>query len=218
MIEFIIAVHRLVIGTVKYFLKNRIIKIWHISPRPIVQVRQGQLCGITATLPNGKPYHYFKGIPYAKPPVGDLRFKPPEAIEKFYTSVVDCAVDRNEFIQANMYIPFIIRGSEKALYLNVFTPQLPEEFNGNPQLPVMIFIHGGGYIYGSSQTLVHDPVHLVQEGVIVVVMNYRLGPFGFLSLPSMGIAGNAGLKDQVRNLFNMCQGKLTGMTLILFSR
>ncbi|XP_065077764.1 esterase B1-like [Ochlerotatus camptorhynchus] len=194
--EFIIAIYRLVIGTVKYFLKNRIIKVWPTSLRPIVQVRQGQLRGITTTLPNGRPYHYFKGIPYAKPPVGDLRFKPPVAIDKFYTSVVDCAVDREEFIQANMYIPFIIRGSEKALYLNVFTPKLPDKFNSNPQLPVMIFIHGGGYIYGSALTFMHDPVHLVQEGVIVVVMNYRLGPFGFLSLPSMGVAGNAGLKDQ----------------------
>lgn len=205
MIEFIIAIYRLVIGTVKYFLKNQLIKIWHFSPRPIVQVRQGQLRGITTTLPNGKPYHYFKGIPYAKPPVGDLRFKPPVAIEKFHTPVVDCAVDGNEFIQANMYVPFIIRGSERALYLNVFTPQLPDEFNGNPKLPVMIFIHGGGYTYGSASTFMHDPVYLVQEGVIVVAMNYRLGPLGFLSLPSMGIAGNAGLKDQVRYLSNTCQ-------------
>ncbi|XP_062708045.1 acetylcholinesterase-like [Aedes albopictus] len=197
MIEFIVGVYRLVIGTIKYFLHNRFIKIFTRSPRPTVEVRQGKLRGISTSLPNGSTYHYFKGIPYAKPPVGDLRFKPPVPLEKFDTALVDCAVDRSEFIQQNMYIPFIIKGSEKQLHLNVYTPQLPELLGWNPNLPVMVFIHGGGYVHGSAWTFLHDPKHLVQEGVVVVVISYRLGPLGFLSFPSMGIAGNAGLKDQV---------------------
>ncbi|KXJ71544.1 hypothetical protein RP20_CCG020306 [Aedes albopictus] len=170
MIEFIVGVYRLVIGTIKYFLHNRFIKICTRSPRPTVEVRQGKLRGISTSLPNGSTYHYFKGIPYAKPPVGDLRFKPPVPLEKFDTPLVDCAVDRSEFIQQNMYIPFIIKGSEKQLHLNVYTPQLPELLGWNPNLPVMVFIHGGGYVHGSAWTFLHDPKHLVQEGVVVVVI------------------------------------------------
>ncbi|XP_021699614.1 esterase B1 isoform X2 [Aedes aegypti] len=196
MIEFIVGVYRLVIGTIIYYLHNRFIRIWTSSPRPTVHVRQGKLRGISTSLPNGTEYHYFKGIPYAKAPVGELRFKPPVPLEKFDTPTVDCAVDRDEFIQPNMFIPFIIRGSEKQLHLNVYTSQLPELLGWNPFLPVMIYIHGGGYVHGSDWTFLHDPKHFVQEGVVVVVISYRLGPFGFLSLPSMGIAGNAGLKDQ----------------------
>lgn len=60
----------------------------------------------------------------------------------------------------------------------------------------MVWIHGGGFVSGSAQSTMYNPKHLVQEGVIVVTVNYRLGPLGFLCLPSAGIYGNMGLKDQ----------------------
>lgn len=60
----------------------------------------------------------------------------------------------------------------------------------------MVWIHGGGFVSGSAQSTMYNPKHLVQEGVIVVTVNYRLGPLGFLCLPSVGIYGNMGLKDQ----------------------
>ncbi|XP_058827950.1 uncharacterized protein LOC131687876 [Topomyia yanbarensis] len=198
MIAFIRAVYRLVLGTGKHFVQNQFDKLWPTKVRPVVQVTQGKVRGITRTLPNGSQYSCFRGIPYAKPPVGELRFKSPVALEKFNVPIIDCASDGDVFIQFNMFLPTVVVGSEKALHLNVYTPvPVSVEKNNNPHLPVMIYIHGGGYVSGSGSSFMFDPVHLVQEGVVVVLMNYRLGPLGFLSLPSMGIAGNAGLKDQL---------------------
>ncbi|XP_058054658.1 venom carboxylesterase-6-like [Anopheles bellator] len=82
--------------------------------------------------------------------------------------------------------------SEDCLYLNVFSPDLQPK----ALLPVMVWIHGGGFIIGSGHSALYDPEYIVQQGVVVVSINYRLGPLGFLSLPGVGITGNMGLKDQ----------------------
>lgn len=187
------------IAFLKYTVSSWLLKRFPPAVRPIVEIRQGKLRGVTSTLPNGSNYHYFKGVPYAKPPLGELRFKPPVPIDKFYTPVVDCLVDRSMCMQPT--VGSLVIGKENGLYLNVFTPTLPEEGSTeNSKLPVMIWIHGGGWMTGSGGSFVYDPVYLVQDGVIVVTMNYRLGPLGFLCLPSAGIPGNAGLKDQVSEL------------------
>lgn len=91
-----------------------------------------------------------------------------------------------------------ITGSEDGLFLNVYSPVLPRKDDGSKKLPVMVFIHGGGLIGGHADSSMYLPNYLLQEGVIVVTMNYRLGVLGFLCLPEAGIEGNAGLKDQVR--------------------
>lgn len=86
-------------------------------------------------------------------------------------------------------------GQENCLVANIFTP-----FDNNikkQSLPVMIFIHGGGYYWGSNSNLIYNPKHLVQKGVIVVTINYRLGAFGFLCLNTYTAPGNVGLKDQI---------------------
>lgn len=91
--------------------------------------------------------------------------------------------------------------SEDCLHLNVFTPSLPSEPpSETPQLPVMVWFHGGGFVTGSAQSSMYGAKHLVQEGVVVVTVNYRLGPLGFLCLPDVGIHGNMGLKDQRMSL------------------
>lgn len=195
MIEFLRAIYTLLVGLTKFMVSNKMIKIFPPPERPIVEVRQGKLRGVTSTLPNGSTYHYFKGVPYAKPPVGELRFRPPVPIEKFYKPVVDCLVDRSMCLQP---LGKFIIGKETGLFMNIFSPGLPVEEGINPKYPVMVWIHGGGFIGGSGDSFVYDPAYLIQEGVVVVTLNYRLGPLGFLNLPSAGIVGNAGLKDQVR--------------------
>ncbi|XP_055537564.1 acetylcholinesterase-like [Wyeomyia smithii] len=199
MFEFLRAVYRLVIGTGKYVIQNQLDQCRRCAQvRPIVQVKQGKVRGICKTLPDGSSCYCFKGIPYAKPPIGELRFKPPVPLEEFEVPIIDCCVDGSLCIQPNTFLTFLVVGSEeKALNLSVYSPKLPTKENDAPRLPVMIYIHGGGYISSSASSFMFDPSPLVQEGVIVVIMNYRLGPLGFLCLPSMGIFGNAGLKDQV---------------------
>ncbi|XP_038215094.1 esterase E4-like isoform X2 [Zerene cesonia] len=89
----------------------------------------------------------------------------------------------------------IIVGREDCLVANIYTPN-----ESNNLLPVMVFIHGGGFYYGSNTNLLYDGKYLVQKGVIVVTINYRLGAFGFLCLNDTEVTGNMGLKDQVAAL------------------
>ncbi|XP_038116747.1 venom carboxylesterase-6 [Culex quinquefasciatus] len=177
-----------------FSIGNFLIRFWPGITRPVVEVRQGKVRGITSTLPGDVKYHYFKGIPYGKPPVGKLRFQSPVPLERFSQPVLDCSYDRPDLIQPDVVINRIVFGSEDGLYLNVFTPGLPNE--NDTKYPVMVFIHGGGYRYGSPTSFLYEPKSLVRRGVVVVSMSYRLGPLGFLSLPSAGISGNMGLKDQ----------------------
>ncbi|XP_068623878.1 juvenile hormone esterase-like [Battus philenor] len=164
-----------------------------------VKILQGILKGGEAETDNGFKYHQFLGVPYAKPPVGELRFKspqPPESWEgirdatKITESNVSCQID---FKTRN----FI--GSEDCLYLNVYTPELPTPVN--EKLPVMVFIHGGGF-RGKNGILKDDagPDFMIESNVVIVTINYRLSVFGFLSLDIPEAAGNMGLKDQVKAL------------------
>ncbi|EJY57416.1 AAEL017553-PA, partial [Aedes aegypti] len=185
----------ILICLVKYHLKNLWQKYSFGYNRPKVQLRPGKIRGLTDILPNGKPYHFFKGIPYAKAPVGQLRFQPPVPIQRYDSDIIDCSVHRNECIQLN-FLTNVVAGSEDGLFLNVYTPDLPDRKKSSPNLPVMIFIHGGGFQDGSGDSFLYDPIDLLEAGVIAVTINYRLGPLGFLCLPSVGIYGNMGMKDQ----------------------
>lgn len=88
------------------------------------------------------------------------------------------------------------KGNEDCLFLNVYTRRLPSR-EAHPRLPVMVWIHGGGFTFGSGNAFLYGPDYLVAEDVVLVTINYRLGPLGFLSLGSGDASGNAGLKDQV---------------------
>uniref|UniRef100_A0AAG5DGR7 Carboxylic ester hydrolase n=1 Tax=Anopheles atroparvus TaxID=41427 RepID=A0AAG5DGR7_ANOAO len=162
--------------------------------RICVQVQQGSIYGVRDRLPNGQNYYYFKGVPYAKPPVGPLRFKSPVPLEKYAVSYLDCTKERSNCMGLDV-LSKEISGSEDGLFLNIYTPKLGKKDDPEP-LPVMVFVHGGGLIGGHGDSSLYLPNYLVQQGVIVVTLNYRLGVLGFLCLPDGGVDGNAGLKDQ----------------------
>lgn len=160
----------------------------------IVEVNQGKLQGKqNKSLLSGNTYYTFAGIPYAKPPVGDLRFKPPVPAEK-WQGIYDATHERDSCIQKEYFLTQNYVGSEDCLYLNIDTPQVPAEI----KVPkaVMVFIHGGGFFTGSGSEKQYAGDYLVDQDVILVRINYRLHALGFLNLGLKDCPGNAGLRDQ----------------------
>lgn len=158
-----------------------------------VTVEQGALQGLL----RGGVAAYL-GIPYAQPPVGRLRWAPPVAPVAWTgsRSVTKlgpaCAQERSAFVRFEGPL------SEDCLYLNVWAPA---EAHG--PAPVMVWLHGGGFAIGSGAEPVYDGAGLARAGVVVVTLNYRLGPFGFLAHPALsaespvGASGNYGIMDQI---------------------
>ncbi|XP_022900306.2 carboxylic ester hydrolase-like [Onthophagus taurus] len=144
----------------------------------------------------GEPYYGYLGIPYAKPPVGNLRFSNPVQNEK-WSGVLQATHEGNTCTQDTEIIFHI--GSEDCLYVNVFTKQSPSVAIKSLQ-PVTVFIYGGGWKFGQSNQTVYGPDYLLEQDVIVVTFNYRVGVFGFLSTDDMSSPGNYGLKDQIEVL------------------
>src|SRR5277367_2874273 len=146
----------------------------------------------------------FLGIPYAAPPVGDLRWKPPAPALK-WKGVRKATEFGAHCMQGRVYDDMNFRdagASEDCLFLNVW---LPAETH-RAKLPVMVWIYGGGFAAGATSEARQDGTHLAEHGVIVVSMNYRLGIFGFLVHPELAkesghnAAGNYGLLDQTAAL------------------
>ncbi len=142
----------------------------------------------------------FLGIPYAAPPVGDLRWSPP-APPAHWTEARDANRAGNDCMQNAM--PGVTTSgqptSEDCLFLNVWTPSA----SAGAKLPVMVWIHGGGFVSGSGSLAETDGARLAARGVVVVSFNYRLGRFGFFAHPALaaeGKGGNFGLMDQIAAL------------------
>jgi len=157
------------------------------SHRPIALTESGFVIGSTTAGGNE-----FLGIPYAAPPVGALRWRPP----KRYGFFRGFALQATQFGSACTQPGGI--GSENCLFLNVYTPQTESGDRRAHDLPVMFWIHGGGLINGSSTP--YNPERLVKKGVIVVTINYRLGYLGFFAQSAIDaeghLNGNYGLMDQ----------------------
>ncbi|KAK8391506.1 hypothetical protein O3P69_017223 [Scylla paramamosain] len=154
-------------------------------------LKQGSILGSREETTNGRVYYTFKSIPYAKPPVGSLRFKDPEpapawsGVRNGSLPIQKCS--QPDFLAHNKPV-----GQEDCLYLNVYTPR---PYSSN--LPVMVYIHGGGFIIGSAEDQGSSPKPLMEKDVVVVALNYRLGILGFLSTGDNVLPGNLGLKDQI---------------------
>jgi para-nitrobenzyl esterase len=153
---------------------------------PLVKTRQGELRG---TVADGVAV--YKGLPFAAPPVGDLRWRAPRPAAK-WSGVRTATAFSSTCAQA-----------EDCLYLNLY---VPADAKANSKLPVMVWIHGGAFVFGSGSA--YDGTHFAQQGVIVVTVNYRLGRAGWFAHPALtaedskgkSILGNYGLMDQIAAL------------------
>ncbi|HWC36895.1 MAG TPA: carboxylesterase/lipase family protein [Acidimicrobiales bacterium] len=171
-----------------------------MSTSPTVQTDRGPVVGATTG-----PVHVFRGIPYARPPVGELRWRPPEE-PKPWTRPLEARrfgpiAPQNPSPLEQLFGADRPQQSEDCLSLNVWTPGLDDD-----RRPVMVWIHGGAFVTGNGATPWYDGTRLVEAGdVVVVTINYRLGALGFLELGELGDeryagSGNCGILDQVAAL------------------
>lgn len=171
------------------------------APAQTVSVDGGKISGTT-----DGGLHIFKGVPFAAPPVGDLRWKPPQQVAA-WDGVRACneygdACPQQPYPAGSMFARKPEKHSEDCLYLNVWTTKLDPEASQ----PVMVWIHGGGLTRGSGANTVYDGSNLARKGVVLVTINYRLGPFGYLAHPELTkessheASGNYGVLDQVAAL------------------
>jgi len=143
---------------------------------------------------SGKSIMAFRSIPYAKAPVGELRFKDPVPAES-WNGVLDATLEAPVCPQFD-YFSRSIKGTEDCLMLNVYTHSVGND--GTSLRPVMFWIHGGGFVMGdgNGETGFYGPDVFLDRDVILVTINYRLGPFGFLTTADGEAPGNYGLLDQ----------------------
>ncbi|BFT32164.1 carboxylesterase family protein [Alteromonas sp. D210916BOD_24] len=164
-----------------------------------VEIQSGKLTGRKEAGLN-----VYRGIPYAAPPVGELRWKPPQA-PKAWEGVLAANAFGHACMQpdnkvSSIYTNNIDPRSEDCLTLNIWSPE-----NAN-DAPVLVWIHGGALVKGASKEPMYDGKALAEQGVVVVSINYRLGVFGYLAHPelseesSKGVSGNYGVMDQIAAL------------------
>ncbi|MBA2934060.1 carboxylesterase family protein [Sphingomonas sp. CGMCC 1.13654] len=168
--------------------------------RPVVHAPQGAVAGVIGD----HGVRVFRGIPYAMPPLGELRWKPPVAASDWSdtrdASRFGAACVQPASPSGSIYADEPPEMSEDCLTLNVWSPADAQK------APVMVWIHGGALLTGFSGSTMYDAARLAAEGVVVVSINYRLGIFGFLAHPGLsaespqGVSGNYGLLDQIEAL------------------
>ena len=167
---------------------------------PRVQVAQGTVEGVSAY-----DIDSFKGIPFAAPPVGDLRWRAPQPGAAWQEVRVadhfapDCMQQAVPFDDA----PLGVKPSEDCLYLNVWRPAGAAA----KKLPVIVWIYGGGFVSGGTSPAIYDGAAFARDGVVTVSLNYRLGRFGFFGFPALtqanadhGDLGDYAFMDQIAGL------------------
>ncbi len=177
----------------------------------VLSITGGKVQGVASA---SKSVTVFKGIPYAAPPVGDLRWKRPQPVkpwkgikkaDTFAAISWQGGQEPGSFYYKEFYWKDNVKMSEDCLYLNVWAPTASLGKQGG-KLPVAVWIHGGGYVNGYGNEITMDGDAWADRGVILVTFNYRLGLLGFLSHPALGaenadgISGNYGTCDQIAAL------------------
>jgi para-nitrobenzyl esterase len=165
--------------------------------RQVVAVAGGQVQGSTEDSVSA-----FKGIPYAAPPVADNRWRAPQSVAP-WQGVRDATAYGADCAQAPFppdSAPVRTTPAEDCLFLNVWKPASAKK---GAQLPVMVWIHGGGFVNGGSSPAIYAGDKFARDGIVLVSINYRLGRFGFFAHPALfaeGIGGNFGFLDQIAAL------------------
>ncbi len=165
----------------------------HAQQQPLVSIEDGKIQGTIE-----EDIQVYKGIPFAAPPIDDLRWKAPQPVDK-WTGTLD----------ASHFAPGPIQGwnspsgkSEDCLYLNVWSPAK----SADEKVPVLVWIYGGGFNGGSTSEPNYNGLNLAKKGVVLVSIAYRVGRLGFLAHPELsaenkeGVSGNYGLLDMIAGL------------------
>ena len=175
-------------------------------PAVVVETESGAVAGLRMHSPHG-PFEVFKGIPYAAPPIGELRWRPPEPAEPWH-GILPAFEPPPPCLQDSGWLSFVSvvppspEPCEDCLYLNVWRPANA----GHEPLPIMVWIPGGGFQGGTGDFPLYDGAPLNAEGVILVTVNFRVGTLGFLAHPALsaespeGISGNYGMLDKIAAL------------------
>lgn len=168
--------------------------------RKVIEVETGKLVGETSADATS-----FKGIPYARPPLGEYRWRAPQPCAawsgqldatRFGPACHQMAVPKRLVIG-----PDLGPQSEDCLYLNIWAPA-----HGDGKSPVMVWIHGGGFVWGSASDPFYDGAAFARRGIVLVSINYRLARFGFFAHPAIlttspdGQIANFGLLDQIAEI------------------
>ncbi|HEX7800755.1 MAG TPA: carboxylesterase family protein, partial [Asticcacaulis sp.] len=145
----------------------------------IVALPQGAVEGVTQY-----DVESFKGIPYAAPPVGELRWRAPQAAPAWTgVRVADrFAPDCLQHALRGDDAPLSVKPSEDCLYLNVWRPA---DMKPGAKLPVMVWVYGGGYVSGGTSPAIYDGKAFARDGIVFVSFNYRVGRFGFFAFPEL---------------------------------
>ena len=148
----------------------------------------------------------FKGIPFAAPPAGDLRWKAPAPV-KSWSGTRKADAFANACMQAPNTQGNTAPVSEDCLYLNVWTPAKA----ANAKTPVIVWIHGGGYVGGSTSIPMYDGTGFAKKGVVLVSLAYRLGVYGFMAHPELSResghgSGSYGIQDEAQRFFSLVEG------------
>ncbi|XP_046744929.1 venom carboxylesterase-6-like [Diprion similis] len=188
-----VCIHQLFPVRINCIVINYRRKIWETTT-PRANTTIGLILGYFRTSYGGRRFKAFEGIPYAEPPIGKLRFEVPKPVSR-KPGVIEAKQYGSPCLQyASKAGSTDVKlfGSEDCLFLNVFAPIIN---SSNSLLPVIFFIHGGSFRFGAGSQ--YQPDYLLDWNVVLITINYRLGPLGFLSTQDDVVPGNMGLKDQM---------------------
>ena len=164
---------------------------------PVVKIDSGRVRGVISG-----NLAIYKGVPYAAPPVGKLRWRPPQPAKPWagVRAATNFGHDCMQLPFPGDAAPLRTQPSEDCLYINVWSPRK----RGGKPLPVMFWIYGGGFVNGGSSPAPYDGSHFAEKGIVFVSFNYRLARFGFFAFPALlkegGPVGNYALMDQIAAL------------------